>query len=271
MLNGLKAVRQLKKTQIQEIVESAGFDLATTKKLVNALLERQKYLAQWGKDYRASLKKPKEDDRRRRHRAHEEPTKADFELFRAHFRNYEEQYGKNRRTDDLVRLGLTREEALAIVAYTNGSYGHLNNMMRSHKEKVWDNSPEILAYTRIAKKGIEKLSQKGYGRTGNLIRTLTVNSNDMSKFMERWGRVGNINDTYEFWSTSVQREFNSSSNIKMFLKVKNKYPYVDPFSVHQGEDEVLLPPAVRLKVVKIEQERNRWGDPRTHIYLEEVD
>jgi hypothetical protein len=267
MLAGLKAVRQLTPETIQKIVESAGFDIATTKKLTKTLLDRQAYLKQWEKEYKASLKKPAKS--RRRHRAYESPTKADFELFAAHYRNrYDSYTGRDGFKELVGKYKLTNDEALAVLAYTNGAYLALNAQMRREKGKVWDNNPEILAFSRICNRGLEKIAQtKNYGFKGELIRTISLKSNDLPKFLERW-KAGAVNETFEYWSASNDHDqlFEPNANVRILIKLKNRHADIDAFSVHKGEREVLLPPGTPLKVIKISEVGGRYN-----ILLEEVD
>lgn len=173
----------------------------------------------------------------------------------------ENKFSSLRQPIDVVRLkepcGLTKIELLSLGFYTSEFYRDLNKVMR---EKSPD-SGEFKTYQPFIKTlngALDKLRI----RSGVVHRVVLLPDEQVKEFEEG--------------KNVVFSSFTSTSRASLYSKYEDAHQtgfiihsktgkYIAPFSVHKYEEEVLLPPDVKLKVIKKTKRKNSWL-----IELEEV-
>jgi hypothetical protein len=154
----------------------------------------------------------------------------------------------NNANDEQKRLGLpllTREEFAAVRAYTGGLYRTLNSSLRDGQ---YAGDLKLQAFVDAAQHGLAKMP-KFKGLTSRGITTLTP---QMKESMLKTYRVGAIVEDNAFISSSEGERAAFSGPV--FHRIQSKTGvYVDPYSRHKGEREVLYAPGTQFRVTGMTQ------------------
>lgn len=147
---------------------------------------------------------------------------------------------------------LTEQEFAALKSYTGNTYRSVNKELRDGK---YAGNQVLQAYTEAGQMGIDKLPS--YNPDETLFRGVSIQrgSSDWTNFLKRY-QPGAVVTEDNFTSTSFGgRAAFSGMNVRMvFVPSKARRGVnVAPFSNYKNENEVLLPPGQRLKVLNVQQ------------------
>lgn len=138
---------------------------------------------------------------------------------------------------------LTAEEYAAIKAYTNSAYGAVNYGLRSGK---FASDTYLQAWSDAAMQGMFKLPHWA----GDVRRGISANESTL-KMLKQFYLPGSIVEEVQFTSTAVAvKGGNFSGNVMYYIKAKTGRD-VRPISSHKGENEILLAPGTKFRVLKV--------------------
>ena len=279
----LKRVTVISIGEIDQIMQASGMPKAEGIALGDMLIARRDYIKTQISELERQIVKasPKVGTKLRDDVhpdflwAYEAYTAHDLDVFNKAYSEKERYYNlaeQMRRTYP----NMTKEEALAYVLYTNGAYSNVNSQLRGKRAHNIDSSA---AFTRILNSAIEKASAKSptkgaakggweQAKKAYYQRKIYIAPEYMLNFMDHFKGIGAETVTDSFWSMSKSRTA-FTGNVEIYFKPKRGYAHVDQFSAHQGEDEVVVPPGVRIKVENI-IETNVDGRATTVIYVKEI-
>jgi len=258
LMKSMRIVEKIDKFDIKTAMENVGYNWKddSAVNLYETLIARQKSIQDQRlalyykfKGEKASLQGAMEDEGKQSGKGwwNQNPTEADLRLLREH--NRYGTYSQSHYIGGLIKKGLTREEAMAIVAYTNGSYADLNRILRTEREQA-GNRDWIGAYARICNSGLEKLAKAGNAHRGTVTRKIDLNGQDLTDFVKTW-QPGATHTAYDFWSTSTGRK-TWRGNVVLTIKSKTGVS-IQEFSTHSTEKEVLMKAGTKYKVLNYNQ------------------
>lgn len=180
----------------------------------------------------------------------QKPTTEDRKLVTEHW--YYKTYEGYQAVKDLMAKGIAKEDAVSLLLYTNGSYGALNKALRLRGEQA-SGKDWVVAHVRCANNAIMQLKNielaEGKKPVRETYRKIDLGNNDLKQFEEVW-KVGTVNKAYDFWSTSTSKSI-WNGNVLINITTKTG-AYIDDYSTHPGEKEVLLRAGAKYKVTKVD-------------------
>jgi 8-oxo-dGTP pyrophosphatase MutT (NUDIX family) len=271
LFKGFKKVVSINDAAIEQVIKKAGIKGAQAQELAATLKARKQYISDvFDKLYKESRSKAKSTATKAEKVEGwwmQALTENDREHIRkhAHFREYESR--------DEVRMlmgkGLSREEAAAIVMYTNGTYRQWNELLREHGEGV-KSSAQYAALTKAARAALTKLRSE-YRYQGEVGRKLSLSGNAFDGFINKW-QPGTVQTAWDLWSTSTSPTV-WSGNILLRIQSKNGIQIKD-FSLYKREAEVLMGPHTKYRVVEV-RDNYYWSEAgetfAKALWLEEVE
>ena len=173
-------------------------------------------------------------------------------------------------------VNLTDVEKKSMQTYTGSGYTYINEYLRGLTDSVPSKWNEI-------SQGLESALSKAVTWDATSWRGVKLgNVRASNEFIKDWGKykVGDIWRPKGFTSSSARKSMAESwakfdinkvdkKNVLITIEGKNG-KYVDRFSSHSGEDEVLFKPNSRFKITKASVEyRNQWLDQKGVLDLNE--
>lgn len=263
MMNSIKKVEKVTRAEIEAAVAKAGFLGKDAGDLITILVNRQKDLHDQRIEIYNRLKAAKKTSvptgTRRDWWGFAKPTAEEALKVRDHA--YYDMYKRKTNVRELMtKYKLTEEEAVALVMYTNGSYGSLNDNLRltAHNSPEW-----VIAHTKVINSALAKLGSSEHGfYAGSVKRGISMTHDEVMAFQEKW-KPGTIGQAEDFWSTS-KGDGAFGGNVRLHIESKTGV-YVSKWSEHPSEEEVLMPSGATYKVLKVENSGNEL-----HFYMEEI-
>lgn len=157
---------------------------------------------------------------------------------------------------------LEPEEVAAIKAYTGSAYAQVNNKIRNGQ---YAGDLFLQAWTDAAMSGLHKLPPW----QGTVVRGMTLHGNDLDK-LAMFYKVGAIVEETQFTSTSdASAGSGFGGNVRYSIKAKTGRD-VRKISSFKGEQEILLVPGTKYKVLKATRSKDSYGSDKFEIEMEEV-
>jgi hypothetical protein len=137
--------------------------------------------------------------------------------------------------------------------YTGGTYREMNAYLRGLSTNI---SPANKKHIENAKKGFRPAPEPMLLRRGtgaNQFQTLGVQRGDTSLL---WGLTGKTFEDKGFLSTSAAGRAAFGGEVALEIELPEGAPcmWVDNFSQHPGENEMLLPPGMQFKILNVRKE-----------------
>lgn len=158
---------------------------------------------------------------------------------------------------------LTPEEFSAIKAYTGSAYGQVNRKLRTGEFAV---DTYLQAWTDAAMHGLRKLPPW----EGWVVRGMSVDKTTVAQ-LKQFYRVGAVVEETQFTSTSnAARGSGFGGNVRYRIHTKTGRD-VKPISSFKGEEEVLLAPGTKYRVLRVTPYKGSYGGADgIEIEMEEV-
>lgn len=142
----------------------------------------------------------------------------------------------------------TTEEKTALTQYTGSWYSEMNGFLRG---RIRDASPNVRTMIRNAKKGMRRVTRNILVHRGTSFKQFGVSS------FEELARLVGMDITDEgFVSTSVGGRAAFSGNtvlMEIEVPVGSMGAYVKPISLHPSENELILAPGTRFRVLQVKK------------------
>lgn len=100
-------------------------------------------------------------------------------------------------------------------------------------------------------------------------RKFGLNKEDKISFMNRYSKVGEETSLNTFLSTAQTRT-SFTGNTHIYFKPRHGFTYVDGFSANSGEDEVIVPFGIKVRIIHTMKVPNDYGGYNDVIYMEEI-
>ena len=275
LMASMKTVIDLKESDITDIVSKSGFSGNIKNSLIKTLINRQNDIKKKYDELKTPKKSVKKLEPYIKHESTDwsfvEPTAEDITIFKKWetFKKYKNHLRQSHVVEKYGKI-LNEPEIVAIFSYTNSGYQILNSGLRRGKKS--DNDPLVRSYQRILNQALRKIAAVCPTEKLEIHRGIDLyNDQSIKAFKEQW-KVGAKRRILSNWSTSTDGRFGEDKNIQLKIKLKNKHPYVDDFSVCSGESEVILVSGSNFKCNKTWEEYNKDLEKTiTWFELEEID
>jgi SPP1 gp7 family putative phage head morphogenesis protein len=157
---------------------------------------------------------------------------------------------------------LEAEELAAIKAYTGSAYRAVNMKIR---DGLYAGDLFLQAWTDAAMSGLHKLAPW----RGTVVRGMSLSSAEVEK-LSKFYKVGAIVEETQFTSTSdAQKGSGVGGNVRYTIRAKTGRD-VRAISSFTGEQEILLVPGTKYKVISAVRSKNSYGDETFNIEMEEL-
>lgn len=161
--------------------------------------------------------------------------------------------------------GPTTDEFTVLRLYTGSYYATVNRELRDEVERKIKPSDYSKAFEKLLNSALYKLPPA----PGVVKRGMQLSNFEHLKRLRRDFAEGGVYTTPNFFSTAMQGD-GFGGVIRLTINQKSGR-YIDPYSVNEGEREVLIPSKVKFRVIRYRE----YGDPlvgtgRIEIELEEI-